>query len=54
MDFSSFLGLSCCGEDFKVYRHSCGYLADCRKNFNRFKVGIAFVISLLHDAHLRF
>ena len=32
----SFLGLSVCGDDFEILRHSCEYLTDCSESSCRF------------------
>nr|DAF45852.1 MAG TPA: hypothetical protein [Siphoviridae sp. ct3UN6] len=52
---SSFLGLSVCGDDSEILRHSCGYLTDCSESSNHFCVGAASVVkSLIHNVHLDF
>nr|DAQ74246.1 MAG TPA: hypothetical protein [Caudoviricetes sp.] len=52
---SSFLRLSVCGDESKIFRHSCGYLTDCRKSSNYFCVSAASgVKGLIHCVHLAF
>nr|DAD76410.1 MAG TPA: hypothetical protein [Siphoviridae sp. ctP6p7]DAN73880.1 MAG TPA: hypothetical protein [Caudoviricetes sp.] len=52
---SSFLGLSVCGDDSEILRHSCGYLTDCGESCNHFCVSAASIVkSLFHDVHLAF
>ena len=51
----SFLGLSVCGDDSEIFRHSCGYLADCSESSNHFCVSTASVVkSPIHNVHLTF
>ena len=52
---SSFLGLSLCGDDSEILRHSCGYLTDCCEGSNYFCVSIVSVVKgLIHGVHLAF
>lgn len=51
--FSSFLGLSLCGEDTHIPCQSAGYDADCGQDLNHFCIVAAVVvIGLLHGVHL--
>lgn len=52
---SSFLGLSVCGDDTEILRHSCGYMAYCSESCNHFCVSIASVVKgLINCVHLAF